>query len=75
MFYGIKEGGGAENCGELVKTLCADILHVDNAHNLLFDRVHRVGQVREYPPNCRKIPLLYRPGESETDIIYLCGGP
>ena len=44
MFYGIKEGGGAENCDELAKTLCADILHVDNAHNLLFDRVHRAFQ-------------------------------
>ena len=41
MFYGIKEG--AENCGALVKTFCADVLHVENAHNLMFDRVHRVG--------------------------------
>ena len=43
MLYGIKEGGDAENCGALVKTFCADVLHVDNAHNLMFDRVHRVG--------------------------------
>lgn len=44
MFYGIREGGDVENCDNLVKTFCTDVLHVDNAHDLQFDRVHRVGQ-------------------------------
>ena len=44
MFYGLKEGGEAENCGEQVKELMASVLHVENAHDILFDRVHRVGQ-------------------------------
>ena len=44
MFYGLKEGGDAENCGEQVKELMVSVLHVDNANNILFDLVHRVGQ-------------------------------
>lgn len=44
MFYGIKEGGDAENCDNLVKTLMADVLHIRNAHDIMLDRVHRVGQ-------------------------------
>ena len=44
MFYGIKEGGEAENCSELVKDVCLNVLHVDNANDMLFDRAHRVGQ-------------------------------
>ena len=44
MFYGIKEGGETENCSELVKDICLNVLHVDNANDMLFDRAHRVGQ-------------------------------
>lgn len=29
MFYGINEGGDHENCGELVRNLCADVLHIE----------------------------------------------
>ena len=44
MFYGLLEGGDAENCGQKVKEMVANELHVENAHGILFDRVHRVGQ-------------------------------
>ena len=44
MFYGIKEEGDTENCGQLVKNLCLNVLHVDDANDMLFDRAHRVGQ-------------------------------
>ena len=38
MFYGIKEGGETENCSELVKTICSDVLNVDTARDMMFDR-------------------------------------
>lgn len=44
MFYGINEGGDNENCEELVKNVCDEALKVPNAHQLLFDRAHRVGR-------------------------------
>lgn len=44
MFYGIPEGGPNENCDELVKGVCANVLQMDNTRNMLFDRAHRVGQ-------------------------------
>ena len=44
MFYGLLEGGDAENCGQKVKEMVANELHVEKAHDILFDRVHRVGQ-------------------------------
>lgn len=44
MFYGIPEGGPNENCEELVKGVCADVLRMENPRNMLFDRAHRVGQ-------------------------------
>ena len=43
MFYGIPEGGDHENCEMLVKELCETTLGMDQAYNLKFDRMHRVG--------------------------------
>ena len=43
MFYGIREGGTPENCEMLVKELCDKTLGMHTAHELKFDRVHRVG--------------------------------
>ena len=51
MFYGIKEDVDAENCGELVKTFCADILHVDNAHNLITKRKPDAGKKVKFVGN------------------------
>ena len=42
MFYGIAEGDD-ENCDDLVKGVCRDKLKVTSAHQMLFDRAHRVG--------------------------------
>ena len=44
LFYGIAEGGEKEDCGKLVKKVIRDILHIPNPDDILFDRVHRVGQ-------------------------------
>lgn len=44
LFYGIQEGGNAENCDELVKGFCADILKIQTANEMKFDRAHRLGQ-------------------------------
>ena len=44
MFYGIKEEGDNENCEDLVKNVCNDTLKITTAHQLLFDRAHRVGR-------------------------------
>ena len=46
LFYGIPEGGDSEDCDRLVKNLCADTLEMrgDFVRDMLFDRVHRVGQ-------------------------------
>ena len=43
MFYGIPEGGDGENCDELVKNVCKDVLKLTDSDRILFDRVHRVG--------------------------------
>lgn len=43
LFYGAPEGGESENCENIVKTICADKLKLPEAHALVFDRVHRVG--------------------------------
>ena len=43
MFYGIPEGGEHEDCEKLVKGLCEKTLGMLRAHELKFDRAHRVG--------------------------------
>ena len=43
IFYGIPEGGEHEDCKKLVKGLCEKTLDMLRAHELKFDRVHRVG--------------------------------
>ena len=42
MFYGLPEESN-ENCGSVIKTLIAEKLQLQQAGNLTFDRVHRVG--------------------------------
>ena len=42
MFYGLPEKPN-ENCESVIKTLIAEILQLQQAGNLTFDRVHRVG--------------------------------
>lgn len=44
LFYGITEDGDKEDCGALVKGVCAGVLRLQNVENLLFDRAHGVGQ-------------------------------
>lgn len=44
MFYGIPEGDNGENCDVLVKGVCTDMLKIERADNIIFDRAHRVGQ-------------------------------
>ena len=43
LFYGIAERGQLENCEELIKNICIDILEIPEAVDFKFDRVHRVG--------------------------------
>ena len=43
MFYGIPEGGNNENCEELVKRVCTDIMQMQRTHEMTFDRAHRAG--------------------------------
>ena len=43
LFYGITERGHHENCEGLVKEVCVDTLGLQDAENMTFDRVHRVG--------------------------------
>lgn len=43
LFYGVPEGGDAENCENIVKQICAEKLEMPDAHAFSFDRVHRVG--------------------------------
>ena len=43
LFYGICEKGQQENCEESVKDVCYDYLDMQDAGDLKFDRVHRVG--------------------------------
>ena len=57
MFYGIAEGGDDENCDDLVKGVCRDILKVTTAHQMLFDRAHRVG--RRYGAKVRPIVVKF----------------
>ena len=44
LFYGIAEGGEKEDCSKLVREVIRDVLHIPNADEIMFDRVHRVGQ-------------------------------
>ena len=44
MFYGFPEGGNTENRDELVKQICTEILKIERADSMIFDRAHRVGQ-------------------------------
>lgn len=44
MSYGIAEGGDDENCEDLVKGVCRDVLKITTANQMLFDRAHRVGR-------------------------------
>ena len=43
LFYGIAERGQNENCEELVRQVCVETLAIQEARNMTFDRVHRVG--------------------------------
>ena len=44
MFYGLPEGGNTEKCEMLVKNMCSEILKIERADSMIFDRAHRVGQ-------------------------------
>lgn len=60
MFYGIREGGQNADCEVLVKDICAEILKVGSAHELIFDRVYRVGsELAKTPSSCGQIPILF----------------
>lgn len=43
LFYGIPEGGNTESCEDLVRAICVEKLEIQEARNMVFDRVHRVG--------------------------------
>ena len=43
MFYGIDEKQTDENCEDLVKEFLSNQLEIQDADNITFDRVHRVG--------------------------------
>ncbi|MES9880359.1 MAG: hypothetical protein ABW185_05695 [Sedimenticola sp.] len=44
LFYGIPESDQTENCEQLVKQVCTNKLHIPEAAEMKFDRVHRLGQ-------------------------------
>ena len=43
LFYGVPEGGDAENCELLIKTVMSEKLNVTDTQSIVLDRVHRVG--------------------------------
>ena len=43
LFYGLPEGGEHENCEQLVTQLYVEKLEIQEARNVVFDPVHRVG--------------------------------
>ena len=43
LFYGVPEGGKTESCEDLVRAICVEKLELQEARNMVFDRVHRVG--------------------------------
>ena len=43
LFYGLPEGGEHENCEQLVRQLCVEKLEIQEARNMVLDRVHGVG--------------------------------
>lgn len=51
MFYKIKEGGDAEKCDSLVKTLITDMLHVRNTHDIILGRGQKTDRTRPIVDN------------------------
>ena len=49
LFYGITERGQHENCEGLVKEVCVDTLGLQDAENMTFDRIHRMGRIKSDP--------------------------
>lgn len=49
LFYGVPEGGENEDCENLVRKVCAEHLklNLQDVTNLVFDRVHRVGNASD----------------------------
>ena len=43
LFYWVPEGGDAENCELLIKTVMSEKLNVPDTQSIVLDRVHRVG--------------------------------
>lgn len=43
LFYGVTERGRHEDCEEIVKEICVNTLELDEARNMTFDWVHRIG--------------------------------
>ena len=50
LFYGVPEQGATENCENIIKAICAEKLELHEAHNMTFDRVHRVGNASGNKP-------------------------
>lgn len=50
LFYGVPEQGATENCENIIKIICAEKLELHEAHNMVFDRVHRVGSANGNKP-------------------------
>ena len=71
MFYGIAEGGDDENCEGLVKSVSRDTFKVTRAHQMLFDRAHRVGRKSgaKVRPVVVKFHYYHEGGRSERDHL------
>lgn len=50
LFYGIDEGGEHENCERLIKEVCINHLQMPEAKDMLIDRAHRVGAMKNNKP-------------------------
>ncbi|XP_060580229.1 uncharacterized protein LOC132737016 [Ruditapes philippinarum] len=50
LFYGIPEEGTDENCKQLAKDFCKNILKISSANEFVFDNAHRIGEKKGSKP-------------------------